>query len=214
MSTGNVDLLLSGWAKLDESTGETAINANLVFGFNGLTYSNATALQFLKDQYNWTFTGGSLQTDAQVGSNGDNTIDQSSETTAQVIHGLGGADVLLGGTLNDLLVGGAGDDTLTGGTGSDTFDYGFSNAGNDIITDFTLGIGGDVLNLTDLLEGYTTSALANYVNLGANGGDTVLTVDADGVNASTTLVTITLQGVTYSTGLLDNLTNDGNLLLI
>jgi Ca2+-binding RTX toxin-like protein len=37
------------------------------------------------------------------------------------------------------LIGGAGDDTLTGAGGRDIFDYGFKNAGNDTITDFTLG---------------------------------------------------------------------------
>jgi Ca2+-binding RTX toxin-like protein len=37
------------------------------------------------------------------------------------------------------LIGGAGNDTLTGAGGRDIFDYGFKNAGNDAITDFTLG---------------------------------------------------------------------------
>jgi Ca2+-binding RTX toxin-like protein len=35
------------------------------------------------------------------------------------------------------LIGGEGDDTLTGAGGRDIFDYGFKNAGNDIINDFT-----------------------------------------------------------------------------
>jgi len=214
MSMANVDLLLSGWAKLDKSTGETAINTNLVFGFDELAYSNATALQYLTDQYNWTFTGGSLQSSAEVGSNEANTIDQSATTIAQVIHGLGGDDVLSGGSANDLLVGGAGNDTLTGGAGSDTFDYGFSNAGNDVITDFTIGAGGDVLDLKDLLEGYNTSELEHYLSLEASSGNTLISVDADGVNTSTTLVTITLQGVTYNSDLLDDLVNDGNILLV
>jgi hypothetical protein len=40
---------------------------------------------------------------------------------------------------DDTLIGGAGDDTLTGAGRRDIFDYGFENAGNDTITDFTLG---------------------------------------------------------------------------
>ena len=36
------------------------------------------------------------------------------------------------------MIGGAGNDTLTGAGGRDIFDYGFKNAGNDTITDFTL----------------------------------------------------------------------------
>jgi Ca2+-binding RTX toxin-like protein len=42
-------------------------------------------------------------------------------------------------SFNNILVGGAGNDTLTGAGGRDIFDYGFKNAGNDTITDFTLG---------------------------------------------------------------------------
>jgi Ca2+-binding RTX toxin-like protein len=58
------------------------------------------------------------------------------------------------------LVGGAGNDTLTGAGGRDIFDYGFKNAGNDTITDFTLGntttnTNADILNLSDLLIGYS-----------------------------------------------------------
>jgi hypothetical protein len=53
---------------------------------------------------------------------------------------------------NDILIGGAGDDALTGAGGRDIFDYGFKNAGNDTITDFTLGntsinTNADTLNL-------------------------------------------------------------------
>jgi Ca2+-binding RTX toxin-like protein len=46
---------------------------------------------------------------------------------------------LTGGATDDILIGGAGDDTLTGAGGRDIFDYGFKNAGNDIINDFTVG---------------------------------------------------------------------------
>jgi Ca2+-binding RTX toxin-like protein len=41
---------------------------------------------------------------------------------------------LWGSATDDILVGGAGDDTLTGAGGRDIFDYGFKNAGNDIVT--------------------------------------------------------------------------------
>jgi Ca2+-binding RTX toxin-like protein len=50
---------------------------------------------------------------------------------------LGGNDTLTGSATDDLLIGGAGDDTFTGAGGRDIFDYGFKNAGNDIINDFT-----------------------------------------------------------------------------
>jgi Ca2+-binding RTX toxin-like protein len=57
------------------------------------------------------------------------------------------------------LIGGAGDDTLTGAGGRDIFDYGFKNAGNDIINDFTVGNIGmnanaDIIDLRDLLSNH------------------------------------------------------------
>ena len=48
-----------------------------------------------------------------------------------------GADHLLGGNGDDVLEGGAGDDVMTGGGGTDKFVF---FAGNDTITDFTLGV--------------------------------------------------------------------------
>ena len=49
----------------------------------------------------------------------------------QKVVGLGGNDVLLGGTGNNVLDGGAGNDALTGGAGDDTIDAG---AGDDFVT--------------------------------------------------------------------------------
>jgi D-lyxose ketol-isomerase len=48
---------------------------------------------------------------------------------------------------------GISNDILTGSYGIDVFDYGFKNAGNDTITDFTIGNtktdhGADIINLT------------------------------------------------------------------
>jgi hypothetical protein len=48
-------------------------------------------------------------------------------------------------------------DTLTGAGGRDIFDYGFKNAGNDIINDFTVGNIGmnanaDIIDLRDLYQ--------------------------------------------------------------
>jgi Ca2+-binding RTX toxin-like protein len=54
----------------------------------------------------------------------------------QILHGLDGNDTLTGGATDDILIGGAGDDTLTGAGGRDIFDYGFKNAGNDIINEY------------------------------------------------------------------------------
>jgi S-layer protein len=87
-------------------------------------------------------------------------------TAAITIIGGAGADVLSGGAAADVITGGAGadvirgaggGDTLTGGTGADTFRFVAGESGAltggssinrfDVITDFTVGATGDVLDL-------------------------------------------------------------------
>jgi Ca2+-binding RTX toxin-like protein len=64
-----------------------------------------------------------------------------------------GIGVVYDTPINIALNGGLGNDTLTGAGGRDIFDYGFENAGNDTITDFTLGntttnTNADIINLS------------------------------------------------------------------
>ncbi|WP_310620871.1 calcium-binding protein [Flexibacterium corallicola] len=54
------------------------------------------------------------------------------------LYGFDGDDWLVGGDGDDMLFGGTGDDKMTGVNGSNTFVF-EENAGNDIITDFTIG---------------------------------------------------------------------------
>ncbi len=74
------------------------------------------------------------------------------------LYGGAGNDTLDGGTGNDRLIGGTGNDILTGGDGSDTFAWMRGDQGTsaspavDRVTDFTRGSGGDVLDLSDLLD--------------------------------------------------------------
>lgn len=104
-----------------------------------------------------TFTGG-LLADTISGGAGDDTL-----------VGGNGADTIDGGTGADTVTGGAGGDTMTGGAGQDTFaaawgtglaatSTNFAGAtvavgdtmtfgnGVDIVTDFTAGTGGDIVN--------------------------------------------------------------------
>ncbi len=53
---------------------------------------------------------------------------------------------IIGNAGNNMIDGGRGNDVLTGGAGSDTFVEAVGN-GNDIITDFKTGAGGDILQL-------------------------------------------------------------------
>jgi Ca2+-binding RTX toxin-like protein len=130
---------------------------------------------------------------------GDNAANILTTTSAKTtLHGLAGNDTLTGGTTDDILVGGAGNDTLTGANGRDIFDYGFKNAGNDFITDFTLGntsinANADTINLSDLLTGYTpTSNLSDFITVVAEGANTKLTIDHDGTGSLNNLVNITV----------------------
>ena len=47
---GRYDSLLVGWSLL-------TLQSNIVFGVNGLSYSNSTPRTYIIDTYNWTFVG-------------------------------------------------------------------------------------------------------------------------------------------------------------
>jgi Ca2+-binding RTX toxin-like protein len=130
--------------------------------------------------------------------------------------GLAGSDTLLGGLGHDILDGGAGIDTLTGGGDSDTFVFhaaqATSAANADIITDFTAGPGGDALDIHDILVGYAGGPLGNFVHLTETNGNTIVSVDANGLTSGSAFVQIaTLQGVTGLNA--DQMVTDVNLIV-
>jgi len=147
------------------------------------------------------------------GLGGDDVI--TGGTGADTIFGGTGDDTIVGGTGDDMLTGGTGDDMLTGGDGMDTFNYVHSGAGNDVVTDFVTGVGGDILDLSDLLIGYSVGDdISDWVSSAASGTDTVLTIDHDGTGAASNLVTITLTGIIHTANIEDTLLTDGNLVVI
>jgi len=130
-----------------------------------------------------------------------------------------GADVLAGGfTSNETsntvtLYGGDGQDTLYGGTGIDKFVFEASSAFNDVdvIENFVAGVGGDALDLSDILSG-ASGSITDLVNFVDSGGDTLVQVDADGTAGGTNFTTIgQIVGVTG----LDEATllTDGNIIV-
>ncbi|MDP3335153.1 MAG: type I secretion C-terminal target domain-containing protein, partial [Rhodoferax sp.] len=145
--------------------------------------------------------------------------------TNDTVSGGAGNDIINTGAGNDTLIGGLGNDTMTGGLGSDTFKWNLNETGSDKITDFTLGVGGDVLDLKDLLVGEHANAtsLEAYLNFSANDlGQTVITVDANAGTTGGTGQSITLENVQYSAlqtfaggtsdaDILAKLLTDGNL---
>jgi Ca2+-binding RTX toxin-like protein len=128
-------------------------------------------------------------------------------SSANTLIGGAGNDTINGEGGNDTIIGGKGNDTLTGGTGKDTFVWQSGDQGTsaspavDTITDFSM-TDGDVLNLSGLLIGATTSNLSNYLSFAKSGSNTILTIDIDGagVNGASFVSTqqITLQGVSMS----------------
>lgn len=122
-------------------------------------------------------------------------------------------DILRGESGDDVLYGGYGDDTLTGGSGMDTFLFKALDFSIDTITDFETGLEGDNLNLTDLLVGYdaVTSAIADFVQLTDQGGDTVVAVNADGTGNDYVEIAV-IQGGVGGAGAQD-LLDDGNLVV-
>jgi len=105
-----------------------------------------------------------------------------------------GNDYLNGGIGNDLLVGGAGLDELFGDQGADTFLFQSIADAGDTIADFEMGAGGDIINITDVLEGYDHGIdnVNNFMKLVNSGGDTQLQINVDGAgNDFVTLATFT-----------------------
>ncbi|MBL6431123.1 MAG: type I secretion C-terminal target domain-containing protein [Alphaproteobacteria bacterium] len=108
--------------------------------------------------------------------------------------GLEGDDTLEGGDGADVLAGGPGFDTLTGGAQADTFVMSDFD-GVDTITDFMPGE--DRLDVSALLQAYfTPGAEADFVSVRQDGGNTIVSVDADGSGTAADFVDVAvLTGV-------------------
>ena len=171
---------------------------------------------------------GDAGADTLYGEAGDDTLLGGDD--ADSLFGGIGNDILSGGAGIDFLSGGSGNDILSGGAGIDTFSWAesdrgsFSNPDADSVTDFSAGVGGDILDLADLLQGEASNPLTDYLSITVadfdNSGDldTRITVDSDGGIFFQPSLQITLEGVDLSDGgtlsdqdILNNLITDGNL---
>ena len=198
--------------------------------------ANATAVQYLTDHYAWNVwaeanAGGSNGFNTTLAQKGTNSADTIVATKTE-IHALGGNDTVTGTIGNDQIYGGAGNDTLTGNGGSDTFWYTFEDAGHDTITDFNavaaVGSGGDKIDISKLLIGYTQANQANFVQAvsytDANGMTaTRLVINQNGladgntaqnnIGSTVDVVTVDLQGVAYTNNILQDLIANGHLII-
>ncbi len=164
--------------------------------------------------------------DLVFGGSGDDRLEGGSGN--DVLTGGSGNDQLFGDAGDDRLVGGSGDDSLIGGDGIDIFALEAGDEGSvglaavDTIADFTLGSGGDVLDLSDMLQGEDLASLDNYFNFSFDSGtgDTTISIDVDGGGTFESSQQIVLSGVDLTSGgtlsdqqILDNLLNNGNLVV-
>jgi hypothetical protein len=222
---------------IDTDTGTVAFEDGGNFGDNGIpvtiTLSDGTVLNgnYVEDGDASSFVvngvsqpapggveaNGLAGDDVLVGTNLADTLDGGDDDDWLI--GGAGDDSLLGGLGNDTLEGGLGTDILEGGAGADTyvFAYGGVDEGDHIVG-FTTGLGGDVLDLSDLLAGESLNAadLTDYLTFSTSGGNTTITVETDGsIFGSHNDFTIILDGVTLSgaddQAIIQNLIDGGNL---
>jgi Ca2+-binding RTX toxin-like protein len=189
--------------------GTTAGTYNVLI--SAVTIDGASTLVTpVNDNFQLTVTAPTNVGQTLVGTAGANTL-----TGGDQISGLGGNDTLSGGAGLDRIAGGAGADVMTGGTGRDVFSWatGDLGTGTDTITDFTVGAGGDALDLSALLSGFNaqTGILSDFVRL-RPGSPTTIQVDANGtVGGSNFIDVVTLTG---ATGLdVETMRQNGNLIV-
>jgi Ca2+-binding RTX toxin-like protein len=151
-----------------------------------------------------------------IGNANDNVVTGNSGD--DTLWGLDGADTLIGGAGTDFLYGQGGDDVIIGGVGEDyieaylgrnTIDYNHLNEGSDQVHDFSVGTGGDILDLHDVLVdiGYSGSDpfADGYLSFKYDGGfHTTIRVDADGTGGGAATIMCTLSFANLSQFNTDN----------
>lgn len=130
--------------------------------------------------------------DQIFGGDGDDLL--RGEQGDDMLCGQDGNDTLEGGSGRDILEGGLGADVLTGGAQADVFVFDLVNGGGDQVTDFQVGI--DAINLVcpygEMADGIT---LADAVTITNDGGDAIITFDADGAGSGGGVQVARLNGI-------------------
>ncbi|WP_310677872.1 Ig-like domain-containing protein, partial [Burkholderia multivorans] len=205
------------------ATDKTGLSASASAGqlLNANLLGSSQSTSIIEGTQNGDTVNGTSGNDRLYGYNGDDVLNGGDGN--DLLRGGAGNDTLNGGNGNDILIGGAGDDTLTGGAGTDVFLWevvtpadNTGGNGHDVITDFQLAsgptdTGGDKIDLSKLLVGYTADAdgpahyvggvptidsgdtIGQYLNVTNVGSDTVISIDRDGAGTafgSETLVTL------------------------
>ena len=146
-----------------------------------------------------TITGGDADENIS-GGNDDDIL--SGNYGDDIISGGQGMDVITGGDGADTITGGDGSDTLTGGLGQDIFVYSSRYDYGDVITDFTAGSGGDLLDFRPLFNelGYSGADPfgEGWLQLEQSGADLKVNLDRNGGGDSYSTTMATLKNVLAS----------------
>ncbi|MCB1680382.1 MAG: type I secretion C-terminal target domain-containing protein [Rhodospirillales bacterium] len=187
-------------------------------GVDRLVLTNGNDAIFLDDRYSARpdGTSGARISGIEIidGGKGNDIIDLTSNLydygDVMLIGGKGN-DVLWASSGNDILVIGSGADKAFGGAGVDTFAFDTFDKKVDHIQDFHTGVGGDILNITDILEGYDplSDCLSDFVKLVDKCGSTDLQINADGDCHGKFTTIATFDGGLHTT--LEDMVNNGNL---
>ena len=146
--------------------------------------------------------------DILVSGNGDDEL-HGGDGNDQLFGGKG-QDDLHGGFGDDLLVGGDGRDLLTGGPGRDTFRTDEIDQGIDKVLDFEAGVGGDVIDLHNLLDFEVGDDINDFVQLIEMNDNIKVAVSVDGFGDDFTVVFNLVGQIGLDLGAL---VNDGNIQL-
>ena len=188
------DAVAAGSAAVINTVTLTAADATTitVAGNNGLDLSASVAAKVTNFDASGVVGNGTADTAANLAVK--YTSDNATAAATVTITGGAGNDVLIGNAAKDTIVGGAGDDSITGGTGIDILTGGtgrdtFIIADNDAgitgaekVTDFTIGLTGDTLDIvaTVLIADQTatnvTAVIGGAVDVTATVKNGIITV--------------------------------------
>jgi Ca2+-binding RTX toxin-like protein len=152
--------------------------------------------------FNDTLTAALTGNTVILGHNGDDQI--TGNDNDNTLFGGNGNDTIISGAGSDMIFGGKGSDTLVGGDNVDRFMW-LLNDGDgstDVITNFTQGASGDMLDLSNLLEGETTGTLSDFLQLTGS----MLGIDVNGDNSGfdDLLIDLTDLGATSLDSLIEH----------
>jgi hypothetical protein len=147
-TSGNITMKVVG-VSFDYTTQTSPVDADFNFALTATDGDGDTATTtFTVSEY-----AGTSGVDELYAGDGDDVIHAGGDN--DIVSGGAGNDTLFGEAGTDTLIGGAGNDILDGGADSDVFVWQLADVltsnGTDVVQNFQVGSGGDVLDLKDLL---------------------------------------------------------------